>query len=94
MGEAVKLEKTVELVNRLGLHARAASKFVQEASRFQAEIRVRHNDEEVNGKSILGLLLLAAPCGARLVITAEGEDAADAVGALEKLIAERFGEPH
>jgi phosphocarrier protein len=89
-----KLEVTVELVNRLGLHARAASKFVQEASRFVAEIRVRHNDEEVNGKSILGLLLLAAPFGSRLVITAEGEDAAEALAALEKLVADRFGEPN
>jgi phosphocarrier protein len=90
----VKLEKTVELVNRLGLHARAASKFVQEASRFVADIRVRHNDEEVNGKSILGLLLLAAPFGSRLTITAEGQDAEEALAALEKLIADRFGEPH
>jgi phosphocarrier protein len=90
----VKLEKTVELVNRLGLHARAASKFVQEASRFVADIRVRHNDEEVNGKSILGLLLLAAPFGSRLTITAEGQDAVEALAALEKLIADRFGEPH
>jgi phosphocarrier protein len=88
------LEKTVELVNRLGLHARAASKFVQEASRFVADIRVRHNDEEVNGKSILGLLLLAAPFGSRLTITAEGQDAEEALAALEKLIADRFGEPH
>lgn len=94
MDKPVKLEKTVELVNRLGLHARAASKFVQEASRFVADIRVRHNDEEVNGKSILGLLLLAAPFGSRLTITAEGQDAEEALAALEKLIADRFGEPH
>lgn len=93
MERASKLEKTVELVNRLGLHARAASKFVQEASRFQAEIRVRHNDEEVNGKSILGLLLLAAPCGSRLTISAEGADAEEAVQALAQLVADRFGEP-
>lgn len=93
MERASKLEKTVELVNRLGLHARAASKFVQEASRFQAEIRVRHNDEEVNGKSILGLLLLAAPCGSRLTISAEGADAEEALKALAQLVADRFGEP-
>lgn len=93
MARPGKLERTVELVNRLGLHARAASKFVQEASRFAADIRVRHNDEEVNGKSILGLLLLAAPCGSKLVISAEGPDAHDALDALEKLVADRFGEP-
>lgn len=89
---AVKAEKTVELINRLGLHARAASKFVHEASRFRAEIRVLHNGEEVNGKSILGLLLLAAPCGSRLTLSAEGADAEEALSALTKLIADRFGE--
>lgn len=93
MERAAKHQRTVELVNRLGLHARAASKFVQEASRFQAEIRVRHNDEEVNGKSILGLLLLAAPCGSKLTISAEGADAEEALQALVQLVADRFGEP-
>jgi phosphocarrier protein HPr len=83
---------TVELVNRLGLHARAAAKFVHAASRFAAQILVRHNDEEVNGKSILGLLLLAAPVGSRLTITASGDDEVAALEALEALIRERFGE--
>jgi phosphocarrier protein len=83
---------TVELVNRLGLHARAAAKFVHAASRFSAQILVRHNDEEVNGKSILGLLLLAAPFGSKLTITATGEDETAATEALEALIRERFGE--
>lgn len=93
MAGAAKLQRTVELVNRLGLHARAASKFVFEASRFAAEIRVRHNEHEVNGKSILGLLLLAAPCGSQLTISAEGEDAEEALAALVQLVADRFGEP-
>ncbi len=83
---------TVELVNRLGLHARAAAKFVHTASRFAAQVLVRHNDEEVNGKSILGLLLLAAPVGSRLTITATGGDETAALEALELLIRERFGE--
>ncbi len=83
---------TVELVNRLGLHARAAAKFVHAASRFSAQILVRHNDEEVNGKSILGLLLLAAPVGSSLTITATGNDETAALGALAALIQERFGE--
>ncbi len=83
---------TVELVNRLGLHARAAAKFVHAASRFSAQILVRHNDEEVNGKSILGLLLLAAPVGSSLTITATGNDETAALEALAALIQERFGE--
>jgi phosphocarrier protein HPr len=85
-------QRTVELTNRLGLHARAAAKFVHTASRFQAQVNVRHNDEEVNGKSILGLLLLAAPCGSRLTVTAEGDDEQAALDALEELMADRFGE--
>ena len=82
----------VELINRLGLHARAAAKFVHTASRFSAEVLVRLNDEEVNGKSILGLLLLAAPCGSMLTITASGNDETGAIEALDILIRERFGE--
>ncbi len=82
----------VELVNRLGLHARAAAKFVHTASRFEAQILVRHNDEEVNGKSILGLLLLAAPCGSELLVTATGADEGAALEAIGLLIRERFGE--
>jgi len=82
----------VELVNRLGLHARAAAKFVHAASRFGSQILVRHNEEEVNGKSILGLLLLAAPYGSELTITATGDDETAALETLELLIRERFGE--
>ena len=83
---------TVELVNRLGLHARAAAKFVHAASRFSSQVLVRHNDEEVNGKSILGLLLLAAPLGSSLTVTATGPDEDAALAAIDKLIKERFGE--
>lgn len=85
-------QRTVELRNRLGLHARAAAKFVHAASRFQAQVTVRHNDEEVNGKSILGLLLLAAPLGTRLTITASGVDEGAALDAIEALVQDRFGE--
>jgi phosphocarrier protein HPr len=85
-------QRTVELTNRLGLHARAAAKFVHTASQFSANVLVRHNDEEVNGKSILGLLLLAAPCGSRLTITAAGNDEESALSAIEALIHDRFGE--
>lgn len=86
------VQRKVELVNRLGLHARAAAKFVHVASRFAARLTVRHNDEEVNGKSILGLLLLAAPCGTKLMIAAEGSDEQEALDAIESLIADGFGE--
>jgi len=84
--------RRVELVNRLGLHARAAAKLVHVASRFRCNVNVRHNDEEVNGKSILGLLLLAAPCGSQLDLIAEGDDEGEALDALEGLIREKFGE--
>jgi phosphocarrier protein HPr len=86
------VRRTVELVNRLGLHARAAAKFVHVASRFSSEVLVCNDHEEVNGKSILGLLLLAAPCGTRLTICARGQDEQEALDALEALIAQRFGE--
>lgn len=85
-------QRNVELVNRLGLHARAAAKFVNVSSGFGSEITVQYNDEEVNGKSILGLLLLAAPCGSLLTVRAKGEDADSALEAIAGLIAGRFGE--
>jgi len=84
--------RTVELTNRLGLHARAAAKLVHVAGRFASHITVRFNDEEVNGKSILGLLLLAAPCGSQLELVADGADETVALDELESLIRDRFGE--
>jgi phosphocarrier protein HPr len=85
-------QRTLELVNRLGLHARAAAKFVNVASRFRAQVLVSGDGEEVNGKSILGLLLLAAPCGTRIAVRTEGEDADAALLAIEELVKDRFGE--
>ncbi|MEO8359323.1 MAG: HPr family phosphocarrier protein [Vicinamibacteria bacterium] len=84
--------KTVSVVNPLGFHARAAARFVAEASKFSAQITVVFKDKEMDGKSILGLLLLAAPCGASLQIRAEGRDEAEAIRALAALIAAGFGE--
>ena len=84
--------KTVKVVNPLGFHARAAARFVAEASRFAAQITVIYKDKEMDGKSILGLLLLAAPCGASLQISAEGKDEAEAIRALSALVAAGFGE--
>ncbi len=85
-------QRRIDLINRLGLHARAAAKLVHVTSRFASSVTVRHNDEEVNGKSILGLLLLAAPCGTTLTITAQGPDEEQALDAIQTLIHDRFGE--
>lgn len=82
----------IELVNRLGLHARAASKLVQSASQFDSQVWLSHGDRRVNAKSIMGVLLLAAPCGSRLTLEAEGADEQAAVTAISELVADRFGE--
>ena len=85
-------KKTFRIKNRLGLHARAASMFVQVANRFDSEISVSKNDQEVNGKSIMGILILAAPKGSEITIKAVGADALKALRALGELIEEGFGE--
>lgn len=84
--------KMVTIINKLGLHARAASRFVQLASRFACDINVRHNNKEVNGKSIMGMMMLAAIKGTEIEIIADGNDENEALNALEELILERFGE--
>ncbi len=85
-------ESTVEIVNRAGLHARPASEFVKLAGRFRSEIRVEKEGLEVNGKSIMGVLMLAAECGSRLIIRADGADAPEAVEALSGLVQRGFEE--
>jgi len=80
------------LINRLGLHARAAAQLVQTANRFKADVVVAKDGEEVNGKSIMGLLMLAAPVGSQLQITVTGDDAENAMQALRTLINDGFGE--
>jgi len=86
------VEKTVEIINKLGLHARAAAKFVTLASKFSADIRVRKDNREVSGKSIMGVMMLAAAKGSSITLIAEGEDAQQALDELDALIADRFGE--
>lgn len=86
------IRREVTLTNRLGLHARAASKLVQCASEHSAQVWVIRDGRRVNAKSIMGVLLLAAPCGTALTLEAEGEDAETALQALTALIDERFGE--
>ncbi len=79
-------------MNQLGLHARAAAKFVEVTSRFTAEVTVTNADESVSGKSILGLMMLAAGQGTRLELVAVGPDAEEAVDAIAALVADRFYE--
>ena len=81
-----------EIVNRLGLHARAAAKLTHIASGFQSEIWLSRSGRRVNAKSIMGVMMLAAGKGSRVTIEADGEDAQSALAALVQLIAERFGE--
>lgn len=87
-----KIEKEIPIVNRLGLHARPAAMFVRIASRYRSEIWVSKEGEEVNGKSIMGLMMLAAGQGSKLRIRAEGPDAYKAVEELEELINAKFNE--
>ena len=82
----------VVVVNKLGLHARAAAKFVSLAGEFAAEVSLAREGQQVNGKSIMGVMMLAAAKGTRLTICAEGADEARAVEALTRLVRERFGE--
>src|SRR5262249_40201278 len=82
----------VQVRNRLGLHARAAARFVHLASRFRCRIRVGKDGAEVDGKSILGILTLAAVCRSTLRLSFEGEDEGEAASALRGLVEERFGE--
>ena len=84
--------KSVTVVNQLGMHARAAAKFVHLAARFQSHIRVAREAREMDGKSIMGLLLLAAACGTTIRISAEGGDEVEAVSALVALVQTGFGE--
>lgn len=83
---------TVQIRNKYGLHARPAAEFVKLASQFAAEVRVRREELEVNGKSIMGVMMLAAECGSELEIRAAGEDADEAIRQLCALIENGFGE--
>jgi phosphocarrier protein HPr len=85
-------EQTVHIRNKYGLHARPAAEFVKLASKFGSEIWVRKQELEVNGKSIMGMMMLAAECGAEIVIRAHGEDSRQAVKELVDLVNSRFGE--
>ena len=87
-----KIAKEVEILNKLGLHARPCAKFVKLANTFRCDVWVLKDDDTVNGKSIMGLMMLAAGIGSRLMITCEGTDADKALEAIEKLILSKFDE--
>ncbi len=87
-----RVEKTVVIQNELGLHARAATKFVQTASKFPCELTVVKEGTEVNGKSIMGVLMLVASKGTTITLKARGDRAGDAIDALVALINDKFGE--
>jgi phosphocarrier protein HPr len=87
-----KVEKDIAVINRLGLHARPAAMFVRIASRYRCEVWVAKDGEEVNGKSIMGLMMLAAGQGSKLHLRCEGPDAEKALVDLEELINARFHE--
>ncbi len=86
------IERAVKIVNRNGLHARPAAEVVKTAAKFKSEITIVRDDLEVNGKSIMGVMMLAAEFGATLTVRANGPDAQQAVDAISELIAHKFGE--
>src|SRR5947207_2681081 len=86
------IEKEVTIVNRLGMHARPAAMFVRVASKYRAEVWVEKEGEKINGKSIMGLMMLAAGQGSKLKICCDGPDADKALAEIEELIAAKFNE--
>jgi len=85
-------ERQIEIRNKLGLHARAAAKLVHTAARFKCDIKIRKGEEEVDGKSILGILLLAAGRGSVITVRVNGEDETEALDAIQELIDRKFDE--
>ena len=85
-------EREVKIINKLGIHARPAAEIVKTAGKFQSNITIIRDDLEVNAKSIMGVMMLAAECGATVVVRALGDDAEEAIDALAAVIANKFGE--
>jgi phosphocarrier protein HPr len=86
------MERTVEIVNKNGLHARPAAEIVKLSTKFKSEITIVRDDLEVNGKSIMGVMMLAAEFGSNIVVRATGDDAEAAINAIADLVAAKFGE--
>lgn len=92
MSDSPALERNFEIVNTLGLHARAAAAFVQTAQKYKAEVMIHKDDLSVNGKSIMGILMLAAAKGTTISVSAEGPDANEAMDAIGELVRNGFWE--
>jgi phosphocarrier protein len=86
------VRRTFTIVNKLGLHARAAAQLVKLAERFTSDVKIGRDDQVVNGKSIMGLMMLAASCGSQIEVEANGDDAEEALEAIGELVASRFNE--
>ena len=91
-GESLKVKKELVVVNKLGIHARPAAMFVKTANLFECDVFVEKDGELVNGKSIMGLMMLAAGPGCKIRVLAEGDDAAQAVHEIEALLKRKFDE--
>ena len=89
---STEVRKTMEIVNKLGLHARAAAKLIELASGFESRVRIYRDGREADAKSIMKVMMLAASKGASIEVVAQGSDAAEAVQAIERLVTGRFGE--
>ena len=85
-------ERSVQILNKNGLHARPAAEMVKAAAKFKSDITISREDIEVNGKSIMGVMMLAAECGATIILRAKGPDANDAIAAIASLVERKFGE--
>jgi phosphocarrier protein HPr len=90
--QTIMISKEIEILNKLGLHARAAAKLVQCAGRFASQVEIERRGQSVNGKSIMGVMMLAASQGTRIRVETAGEDEEAAMAAIEALIGDRFGE--
>ena len=88
----MSISRNIEIVNKLGLHARAAAQLVQLASSFSSHIEIEKDDRRVNGKSIMGVMMLAAGKGSEIILYADGEDEQESIDRLEELINNRFNE--
>ena len=90
---SMKIERKVTVINKLGLHARASAQLVKLAGTYASDVRLTLGERSVDGKNIMGLMMLAATCGSRIMVTAEGKDAGQAVERIDALFSARFGEP-
>ena len=89
----MKVEREVTVINKLGLHARASAQLVKLAGAYTSDVRLTFGNQSVDGKNIMGLMMLAATYGSQIMVMAEGEDASQAIERIDALFSDRFGEP-